>query len=46
MESLMPWQQRIVDKVNENQESDVRTYLWRTIPSSIRLFWIEYFKLN
>ena len=35
-------QQQIIDKVNENQESDVVPYTWETIPLSLRRFWLQY----
>jgi len=35
-------QQKIIDKVNENQESDVIPYTWETIPLSLRRFWASY----
>jgi hypothetical protein len=43
---LTRWQQKIVDKVNENQELDAQLYTWATIPKTLRLFWIDYFNLN
>jgi len=35
-------QQKIIDKVNEKQESDVKAYTWETIPLSLRRFWASY----
>jgi hypothetical protein len=35
-------QQKIIDKVNENQEADVVPYTWETIPLSLRRFWLQY----
>lgn len=35
-------QQKIIDKVNENQEPDVELYAWETIPLSLRRFWLKY----
>jgi len=39
-------QQKIIDKVNENQEPDVELYTWETIPLSLRKFWVNYFRYN
>jgi len=39
-------QNKIVAKLNENQESDVVPYVWETIPLSLRRFWANYFRYN
>jgi|688.fasta_scaffold37842_5 hypothetical protein len=36
--------QKIIDKVNERQESDVEKYTWETISYSLRLFWTNWFR--
>ena len=33
---------KIVEIVNQNQESDVIPYTWETIPLSLRRFWLQY----
>ena len=33
---------KIVEIVNQNQESDVIPYTWETIPLSLRRFWLDY----
>lgn len=39
--------QKIIDKMNENQEHDVVTYTWENISDSLKIFWNDYFnKLN
>ena len=38
--------QKIVDKVNQGQEKDVKPYTWGTLSPSTREFWIDYFKKN
>lgn len=38
--------QKIIDKLNEGQELDVELYTWETIPSSLKRFWLNYFKKN
>jgi hypothetical protein len=37
--------QKIIDKLNEGQESDVTKYTWEPIPESLKLFWINYYKI-
>jgi len=37
--------QKIIDKLNEGQESDVPKYTWNTIPESLKRFWINYYKI-
>jgi hypothetical protein len=34
----------IIDKVNENQEIDVKPYVWENIPNSLKRFWANYFQ--
>lgn len=34
-------EKRIIDKVNEGQESDVKPYTWEAIPTSLKQFWIK-----
>lgn len=34
---------RIIDKVNEGQESDVIPFTWDTISDTLKSFWDEYF---
>lgn len=36
--------QQILNKMNENQEADVRPYSWVTTPLSLRRFWANYFR--
>ena len=36
--------QRILDNINEGQESDVEPYTWDTLPPVLNEFWSEYFK--
>ena len=36
---------KIIDKLNEGQESDVPLYTWKTIPQSLKRFWINYYKI-
>ncbi len=36
--------QQVTAKMNEGQESDVIPYSWRTIPKSLRIFWLNYFR--
>lgn len=36
--------QKTIDKINQNQEADVKRYAWETIPYSLRLFWANWFK--
>ena len=38
--------QRIIDKINENQESDVKKYEWEDISDSLKSFWNDYFNNN
>jgi len=40
----MTIRQQIISKMNEGQEMDVKPFVWSTIPRSLRLFWIQYFK--
>ena len=40
----MTVRQQIIRKVNEGQEKDVRPYSWKTIPFSLKIFWIDYFR--
>jgi len=35
--------QRILDKINQDQEEDVEPYTLETIPESLFAFWEEYF---
>jgi hypothetical protein len=37
-------QQKIIDKVNENQEVDVIPFTWETIPHTLKRFWVNYFQ--
>lgn len=30
---------KIIDKIKENQEQDVKKYTWDTIPESLKIFW-------
>jgi len=34
--------EQIINKVNEGRERDVPLYTWKTIPDSIKNFWIEW----
>lgn len=36
--------QQVISKMNENKEPDAHVFSWRTIPYSLKLFWIEYFR--
>ena len=38
--------QKIINKMNEGQESDVPLYTWNTIPNSLKIFWHKYFLIN
>jgi hypothetical protein len=38
--------QKIINKMNEGQESDVPLYTWSTIPKGLRIFWHKYFLIN
>lgn len=40
----MNTKQRITAKLNETREPDTKPFSWRTIPKSLRLFWLNYFK--
>ena len=35
---------RIINKMNEGQESDVPLYTWKTIPNSLKEFWFNQLK--
>ena len=35
--------QRILDKINEGQEKDVKPYTWDTLPPALNEFWSKYF---
>jgi len=35
--------QKIINKMNEGQESDVPLYTWSTIPKGLRIFWHKYY---
>jgi hypothetical protein len=35
--------QKIINKINEGQESDVPLYAWATIPKGLRIFWHKYY---
>jgi hypothetical protein len=35
--------QKIINKMNEGQESDVPLYTWATIPKGLRMFWHKYY---
>lgn len=35
--------QQIINKLNENQEPDAHKYTWKTIPLSLKKFWMNYF---
>ena len=41
----MDIKQKIIDKLNQGQESDVPLYTWETIPQSLKSFWLNYYKL-
>lgn len=41
---MNPLQQQVIKKMNENQETDAHKYSWRTIPKSLRIFWMDYFR--
>ena len=41
----MDIKQKIIDKINQGQESDVPLYTWNTIPQSLKMFWINYYKI-
>jgi len=34
---------KIIRKMNENKESDVKKYRWNTIPEGLKEFWNNYF---
>ncbi len=36
--------QKIIDKINENQEEDVKPFTWLTISYKLKKFWINYFR--
>ena len=39
----MDIKKRIIDKINEGQEPDVKLYRWETISDSLKFFWSDYF---
>lgn len=40
----MSIKQRIINKMNEGQEPDVKKYNWNTISDKMKLFWFDYFE--
>lgn len=37
---------KIIDKINEGREADVKKYKWSEIPDSLKSFWNDYFNNN
>jgi len=35
--------EKIIDKLNKGQETDVPLYTWKTIPKSLKSFWQKYY---
>lgn len=42
----MSLKQRIINKMNEGQEPDVKKYTWITITDKMKAFWTDYFEKN
>ena len=42
----MTLQEKIVNKINEGQEKDVKAYTFKDISPSLWSFWTEYFLIN
>lgn len=40
----MTHRQQVINKMNENQERDAHVYSWRSIPNSLKIFWLDYFR--
>jgi len=40
----MTVKQQIINKLNEGREPDAHIFSWRTIPYSLKTFWLQYFK--
>jgi len=40
----MTIKQQVTRKMNEGQESDAHKYSWNTIPHSLKVFWLNYFR--
>jgi hypothetical protein len=38
--------EKVLNKINQGQESDVKPYTWETAPESLKDFWFKYLQIN